>query len=89
MSEAETSKPAGTAVPLNKSVPAPGGVSIRSWANVWPASASLKPKSVVNRVYGVSSGVLREVSVPEGGALPPTLTTTVAADVPPCPSAIP
>ena len=45
MSLAAITWPAITTLPLNVSVPAEGDVSMRTFANTWPASASVKPKT--------------------------------------------
>ena len=44
-SAALTMAPAATATPFSISVPAAGTLSMRTAASVWPASASLKPRS--------------------------------------------
>ena len=46
MSAADTTVPAATGTPLSSKEPLVGGASMRTPAKAWPASVSLKPKSL-------------------------------------------
>ena len=50
MSAALTTLPATRRTPFSSRLPAAGRVSMRTSASTWPASASVKPKSVVRTV---------------------------------------
>jgi hypothetical protein len=61
---------------------------MRTFARVWPASASEKPKSAAEKPRLVSSSIVTVASAPAGGVFGPTLTVSVAVACAPDGSAI-
>ena len=86
MSAALITWPAVTAVPLSSKAPLAGRLSRRTLARLWAVSGSLKAKSAVPSVTGVSSGVTRLALALSGALLAPTLTVSVPLVLPPWPS---
>ena len=86
MSAAEITWPVVTATPPSSKLPLAGKVSMRTFARACAASGSVKAKSAVTSVSGVSSGVARVALALSGALLAPTLTVSVPLFVPPWPS---
>ena len=73
----ETTSPAVTGLPFKVKLPLVGKLSMRTAVKVWPASASVKAKSVLAKVSVASSKMVLVTSALVGGVLVPTFTVSV------------
>ena len=71
---------------MSSKLPLAGRLSMRTLARPCAASGSVKAKSAVPSVTGVSSSVVRALLALSGAVLAPTLTVSVPLVLPPWPS---